>query len=99
MSFTKDISKIPDKNIKPGKVRVKFILNPPKYKDKFFFSNIDMNKISSIKDEEEVLFLPYSCFEIENYKKLGESEYEIILNYLDKYYDKIKEKISSKKKK
>ena len=97
LSFTKDISKIPDKNIKPGKVRVKFILNPPKYKDKIFFSNIDMNKISSIKDEEEVLFLPYSCFEIENYKKLGESEYEIILNYLDKYYDKIKEKISSMK--
>jgi len=97
LSFTKDISKIPDKNIKPGKVRVKFILNPPKYKDKFFFSNIYMNKISSIKDEEEVLFLPYSCFEIENYKNLGESEYEIILNYLDKYYDKIKEKISSMK--
>ena len=97
LSFTKDISKISDKKIKPGKVKVKFILNPPKYKDKIFFSNIDMQDITSIKEEEEVLFLPFSCFEIESYKKMGEFEYEITLNYLDKYYDQIKEKISSMK--
>ena len=97
LSFTKDISKIPDKEKIPGNVRVKFILNPPKYKDKIFFSNIDMENISSVKEEEEVLFLPYSCFEIESYKEIGESEYEVTLNYLDKYYDQIKEKISSMK--
>ena len=79
--------------------RVLFILNPPKEKDKIFFSNIDIDeyKISAYKEEKEVLFLPFSCFEIEGYKKIGEFDYEITLNYLDKYYDQLNTKISGMK--
>ena len=38
--------------------------------------------------------MPLSCFEIESYKKIGENDYEITLNYLDKYYHQLKNKIS-----
>ena len=64
-------------------------------KDNVYFSNIDIDKLKvSEFDEKEVLFLPLSCFEIEDYKKIGENEYEITLNYLDKYYEQLKNKIS-----
>ena len=81
--------------IYPNTVRVTFILNPPMNKDNVYFSNIDIDKLKvSEFDEKEVLFLPLSCFEIEDYKKIGENEYEITLNYLDKYYEQLKNKIS-----
>ena len=44
-----------------------------------------------------MLFLPFSFFEIEGYKKIGEFDYEITINYLDKYYDQLKKEISSMK--
>ena len=101
MSFSKDRS-IADnfaKNIYPNTVRVMFILNPPKYNEKIFFSNIDIDSLGiSQYNEKEVLFLPLSCFEITDYKKIGNSDYEITLNYLDKYYDELNKKISSMKK-
>ena len=101
MSFSKNHSKILSfaNTIYPNTVRVTFILNPPKYNDKIYFSNIDIDKLKlSVFDEEEVLFLPLSCFEIEDYKKIGESDYEITLNYLDKYYEQLNKTISSMKK-
>ena len=59
-----------------------FILNPPKYNEKIFFSNIDIDSLGiSQYNEKEVLFLPLSCFEITDYKKIGNSDYEITLNY------------------
>ena len=97
MSFSKNKSKINAfaTKIYQNTVRVIFILNPPKYYKKLYFSNIDIDALNlSEFDEEEVLFLPLSCFEIESYKKTGEFEYEITLNYLDKYYDQLKKKIS-----
>ena len=100
MSFSKDRSKIYNfaNNIYPNTVRVTFILNPPKYNNKIYFSNIDIDELGISKfDEKEVLFLPLSCFEIESYTKIGESEYEITLNYLDKYYDQLNKTISSMK--
>ena len=100
MSFSKDYSKtLAFANIiHPNTVRVTFILNPPKYDNKIFFSNIDIDELKLNKyDEEEVLFLPLSCFEVENYEKIGENDYKIYLNYLDKYYEQLKKEISSMK--
>ena len=97
LSFSKEREKTLNfaNKIYPNTVRVTFILNPPKNKDNIYFSNIDIDKLNlSVFDEKEVLFLPLSCFEIEDYKKIGENEYEITLNYLDKYYEQLKNKIS-----
>ena len=83
------------KNIYPNTVRVTFILYPPKNSGEIYYSNIDIDKLKlSEYDEREVLFLPWSSFEIENYKIIGENDYEITLNYLDKYYHQLKNKIS-----
>ena len=100
MSFSKSESRTSNfaKIIHPNTVRVKFILNNPKYDNKIYFSNIDIDELKlSEFDEEEVLFLPLSCFEVEGYKKLAENDYEIYLNYLDKYYDQLNNAISSMK--
>ena len=58
--------------------------------DDFYVSNIDINemKLSEFNDEEEVLFLPLSCFEvisIEDEKFLGYDIKVIKLRYLNKY--------------
>ena len=101
MSFSKHKSKITNfaTKIYPNTVRVNFVLNPPKHNKKIYYSNIDIDKLQiSEFDESEVLFLPLSCFEIENYRKIGENEYEVTLNYLDKYYHQLKNKISELKK-
>ena len=100
MSFSKVKSKTEAfaKNIFPNTVRVLFKINPPKNKEKIYYSNIDIDELKiSIFDESEVLFLPLSCFEIEKYKKTGEFDYEITLNYLDKYYEQLEKKISMMK--
>jgi len=97
MSFSKYKSKVSNiaKKIFDNTVRVTFILNPPKHSGEIYYSNIDIDKLKlSVFDEREVLFLPLSCFEIESYKETGECDYEIILNYLDKYYHQLKNNIS-----
>jgi len=97
MSFSKHKSKTLTfaKKILDNTVRVTFILNPPKYSGKKYYSNIDIDKLElSEYDESEVLFLPLSCFEVESYKIIGKNDYEINLNYLDKYYLQLKNYIS-----
>ena len=98
LSFTKDKSQIYKfaNIIQPNTVRITFIINPPKHKDKIYYSNIDIDelKLSRYKTEKEVLFLPLSCFEIEKYVKTGDFDYEITLNYLDKYYSQLENKIN-----
>ena len=37
------------------------------------------------KYDDEILFFPFSCFEIVNIEKNDDNEYTLILNYLDKY--------------
>ena len=58
--------------------------------DDFFVSNIDINemKLSNFSDEEEVLFLPLSCFEVISIQDEDFFGYQIKvirLNYLNKY--------------
>ena len=101
MSFSKERSVALKfaKIIYPNTVRVTFILNPPKFNNKIYFSNIDIDQLHlSVFDEKEVLFLPLSCFEVVDYKKIGDRDYEITLNYLDKYYDQLNKTIASMKK-
>ena len=44
-----------------------------------------IKKFSAIKKEEEVLFFPFSCFEVKNIEKSPDNYYIINLNYLGKY--------------
>ena len=78
-------------------ITVEFIIENCK-NEKYFITNIDISSFSNFEDEEEVLILPLTCFEV---VKIGEEEvYEnvtyrkIYLRYLDKYLDKITEKIN-----
>ena len=70
-------------------VKVRFIVEATQDKD-FFVSNIDINemKLSAFSEEEEVLFLPLSCFEvvsIETEDFFGNEIKVIRLSYLNKY--------------
>ena len=70
-------------------VKVRFIVEGTEDQD-FFVSNIDINemKLSSFSEEEEVLFLPLSCFEvvsIESEDFFGNEIKVIRLRYLNKY--------------
>jgi hypothetical protein len=70
-------------------VYVRFIIEGIE-EDDFYVSNIDINemKLSEFNDEEEVLFLPLSCFEvinIEDEKFFGYDIKIIKLRYLNKY--------------
>ena len=44
-------------------------------------SNADLEKLSYYQDEKEILFFPFSCFEIEKIEN-NENKYTITLNYL-----------------
>ena len=60
--------------------------------DKENATNADIQEFSSIKGEREILFFPYSCFEITEVKEMKEGKYEffeIYLNYLGKYKTQI----------
>jgi len=53
---------------------------------------INLSDIAKMTNEKEVLFLPFSAFEIENIKEVignNINYYEIKINYLDKYTDKL----------
>ena len=69
-------------------VNILFILDECK-DENFFVTNIDIESLSSIKSEKEVLILPLTCFEIVEIgeeETFGEVKYrKLYLNYLDKY--------------
>ena len=72
-------------------VYVRFIVEGIEDED-FFVSNIDINamNLSAFADEEEVLFLPLSCFEVVNVEDedfFGNNIKIIRLRYLNKYKD------------
>ena len=76
----------------PHEESVLYIFEKGEDLDKENATNAEIQEFSAIKGEKEILFFPYSCFEIlkveEN--KLGEKKYfEIYLSYLGKYKNKI----------
>ena len=66
-----------------------------KYKEvikESFITHIDIQDISFHQDENEILFFPFSCFEVisvNNYKGIN-NIYEIELSYLGKYDDNLR---------
>ena len=50
-------------------------------------NTIIKKELSYFEDDYEILFFPFSCFEIKTIEKKNNKEYKIILNYLDKYTD------------
>ena len=58
-------------------------------------SNVDLQQFSFKEEEKEILFFPFSCFEVSNIEKARDDygEYNIIyLLYLGKYKEKISQK-------
>ena len=70
--------------------KVLFILKSDTDIDYNTSTHVDVGRLSLMDDEEEVLFLPFSSFKIENIEKEKEV-YKIELKYLAKYF-KIYEK-------
>ena len=59
-------------------------------------NHANINKdISCFEKDDEVVFFPFSCFEIKQIKNVNENEYIIILNYLDKYSNIFKEEVNT----
>ena len=59
--------------------------------DKKNFSNADLGKISAFENEKEILFFPFSIFEVSEVEK-NYDYYTIILKYLGKYKELFKNK-------
>ena len=76
---------------------VLFIVNPLTNNKDVRVTNIEADQLSYYANEKEVLFLPFSGFEICHYDE--NEDYTIIyLNYLNKYEKKIKDYIDSRSK-
>ena len=76
-----------EKNKKPNQVFIKLILEKPE-NIRFVKNNaIIGEEISYFEDNNEILFFPFSCFEIKKVKRNNDKEYTIILNYLDNYVE------------
>ena len=72
--------------LNPNLKNILFVVNPLKQKN-ITVTNMDIEEISEYKDEKEVLFLPFSGFEISNINE-GNEYITIYLNYLNKYEKK-----------
>ena len=75
--------------------KVLFILDKDDLINHNISSHADIEKISFYPNEKEVLFFPFSSFEIKSIQKIklnNEKIYEIKLLYLGKYLDKLKSK-------
>ena len=80
---------------KEGFSKVKYILMSDRNSGYNLSTHCDIKNITYHPKEEEVLFLPFSCFEIKDNIKdkndNGNMTYEITLLYLGKYLKKIKD--------
>ena len=76
---------------------VLFIVNPLDESKDTRVTNIDTENLSYFSDEKEVLFLPFSGFEISRCEE-AEKYAVIYLNYLNKYEKKIKDYIDARSK-
>ena len=69
---------------------IKLVLEKPSNL-KLIKNNAIINKdISYFESEDEIVFFPFSCFEIKKIEQINEQEIIITLNYLDKYRELIK---------
>ena len=66
-----------------------FVIKIQKEIDEINVSNVDLQKISYFKHESEILFFPFSVFEVSSIIE-KDNYYEINLNYLGKYRDLFK---------
>ena len=79
-------------NINNNLPKVLYILENDDSIDYSLSTHGDIEKISFIPEEKEVLFFPFSSFEIKDIKEVnirGEFRYEIKLLYLGKYFQEI----------
>jgi surface protein len=77
-----------NKELKDNERKVLYIIQKKEELDEEFITNMDVQEYSKYKGEKEILFLPYSCFEIIDIKEIG-GHYEINLSYIGKYKNKI----------
>ena len=75
-----------------GYVRVLYVITSDDLLDEESATNVDIQEFSAIKSEKEILLFPFSCFEIIEVKQVeidGKNIYQVKLNYLGKYKEKI----------
>ena len=93
LSFSKERKIAIDffRNKKDNCSRVLFIVDKDKDLDYSLATHVDIEEISYYQYEKEVLFFPFSSFEIKDIKEVNERkyEYEIKLLYLGKYVKEI----------
>ena len=80
---------------------VLFVVNPLKENKNIRVTNIDVAKFSYFPSEKEVLFLPFSGFQISGFEMVKEKNLDITivyLNYLNKYEKKIQDYIDARSK-
>ena len=84
-----DEPQVEKKNITPNKLsKVLFILEKEENIDYSLKTHADLEKISFYPSEREVLFFPFSSFEIKDIQEIfvnNEKRYQIKLSYLGKY--------------
>lgn len=104
LSFSKDKHVAEDFRLKNDNPNIKsnlFVVNPSG-QENITVTNIDIEEYSYFEDEREVLFLPFSGFEIidikEGYKYNGDEFSIIYLNYLNKYEKKVIDYIDARSK-
>jgi len=56
-----------------------------KNKNSLYTGNLKIKEVSYYPNEQEVLFFPFTCFQILNIKETYDEEYTIELNYLGEY--------------
>ena len=79
-----------NKELDNNKVKVLYRIQPVNdlYKDNA--TNVDIEKFSNFQTEKEILFFPFSSFEIVSIEPTDNNYYQINLVYLGKYKNKIK---------
>lgn len=84
------LSYIIDAPLDNNKVQVLYRIQPVNdlYKDNA--TNVDIEEFSYFNQEKEILFFPFSCFEITSIEPTENNYYQINLVYLGKYKNKIK---------
>ena len=91
LSFSKDYNeclRFLCKKKFPDKSSALFFLEKDKKIDYSFSTHADIEQLSYIPNEKEVLFFPFSSFEIKSIKEIqigGQNVYKIDLSYLGKY--------------